>query len=130
MDISSINGTNSASLVESLYGESAKAKQQEEEGNASPWGMDSIFISTAAREKMAAETTALPEESDGQGQTGAGGAGGGSSNNNDSKLQSLKSKLSSLQSSLSQANGSDASSISAQISQLMGEIAALESGGA
>lgn len=140
MDINSTYGASGASLVESLYGgTSNKTESQEENNRVSSWGADSVSISPAAKERFAESLNLAGqnEENSGQEQNGEGtgtaagsGGGGGSSNSNDAKIQSLKSKLSALQGSMGRAGDSEAASISAQISQVMSEISALESGAA
>lgn len=137
MDISNIYGSSGASLVESLYGDKTKNASDENSASVFSWGADSVSISAKAWEKLAAMSgessgeeesqTQTDEESGTSAASGGGGGGGGSSNDSTSKIESLKGKLASLQASLGQASGSEAASLSAQIGQIMAEIAALES---
>jgi hypothetical protein len=144
MDINSIYSSTGALFAESIYGENSRnvsgdASEKEGSGKVSLWSEDVVSISQAAREKLAAQSNAETEEdaqteenAQGQTDTGSGSVagGGGSSSESDAKLESLKAKLGTLQTSLSRAAGSEAASIHALISQVMAEIAALESGSA
>lgn len=135
MNIDSIYGSTGTSLLESLYAQSSKASSEEKGDGVTFFGMDSVSISEEAKEKVAAMAAAKSEDENVQSENdaetdAATGGSGGRSGDSTSKLQSLKGKLSSLQSSLWQANDFDAAGINAQISQIMGEIAALEAEGA
>jgi hypothetical protein len=129
MDINSIYGSTGASLIESIYGQNSKSSSEESKKSVSFFGADSVTISDEAMEKLTAMTVEKSKEENAQSENESGAdaaSGGGSSGGNDSKIQSLKAKLASLQTALGQASGSEVSGISAQIGQLMGEIAALE----
>lgn len=137
MDISNVYGSSGALLVESLYGDKTQSASDENNGSVFSWGADSVSISAEAREKLAATSGGTAGEEESQSQTdegsgkaaasGGGGSGGGASSDSASKIESLRSRLASLQTSLGQASGSEAASLSAQIGQVMAEIAALES---
>jgi hypothetical protein len=145
MDINSIYSSTGVLFAESIYGETSRnvsrdASTKENSGKVSSWGEDVVSISQEAREKLVAQSNVESEEdaqteegSQGQSDTGSGsvagsGGGGGSSSESDAKLESLKAKLGALQASLSRASGSEVVAVSALISQVMAEIAALESG--
>jgi hypothetical protein len=146
MDINSIYSSTGVLFAESIYGETSRnvsrdASTKENSGKVSSWGEDVVSISQEAREKLAAQGNVETEEDaqtgeDTQGQSGTGGGsvsgsgGGGSSSESDAKLESLKAKLGALQASLSRASGSEVVAVNALISQVMAEIAALESGAA
>lgn len=137
MDISNVYGSSGALLVESLYGDKTQSASDENSASVFPWGADSVSISAEAWEKLAAMSDDSAGEEESQSQTdedsgtvaasGSGGGGGGASSDSASKIESLRSRLASLQTSLGQASGSEAASLSAQIGQVMAEIAALES---
>lgn len=133
MDISNVYGSSGALLVESLYGDKTQSASDENNGSVFSWGADSVSISAEAREKLAATSGDSAGEEESQSQTDedsgtvAASGGEGSSSDSASKIESLRSRLASLQTSLGQASGSEAASLSAQIGQVMAEIAALES---
>ncbi|MDR2124574.1 MAG: hypothetical protein LBP38_06315 [Desulfovibrio sp.] len=144
MDINSIYSSTGVLFAESVYGEntvrkSDDASTKESGRTVSSWGEDVVTISEQAREKLAAQGSAEKEEDaqaeenagdqadTGSGSVSGGGGDGGSSSDSTAKLESLKAKLSALQTSLSHASGPDVTSVNALISQVMAEIAALQS---
>jgi hypothetical protein len=146
MNINSIYSSTGVLSAESIYGENLRnvsrdASTKENSGKVSFWGEDVVSISQAAREKLAAQGDVETEEDaqtgeDARSQSDAGGGsvsgsgGGGSSSESDAKLESLKTKLGALQASLNRASGSEVVAVSALVSQVIAEIAALESGAA
>jgi hypothetical protein len=145
MNINSVYSSTGVLFAESIYAEnsgnvSGDGSTKENSGKVSFWGEDVVSISQEAREKLTAQSNVETGEDaqsgeDAQGQSDTGGdsvsgSGGGSSSESDAKLESLKAKLGALQASLSRASGSEVVAVSALISQVMAEIASLESGAA
>jgi hypothetical protein len=131
MDISSIYESAGTTLFELIYGDKSKdASTEEVSDGVSSQGADTVSISPEAREKLAGMVGVRSEE-DAQGQTdaetGSASGGGSSDGESGSKLESLKGKLNSLQAALGRAVDPEAAAITAQIAQVMTEIAALES---